>query len=638
MIKVGDIVEGNISMNRGGNGYLVSDKLPKDIYIYKNNMNQALHLDIVEVRVFKGKDGKLEGEVIKIIQRFKEEFVGTLQVSHRHAFLVPDSIKMPHDLFIPKSKLLDGKDGQKAVGKITEWKDGYDNPNGEIIEVLGDAGDNDAEIHAILHEYDLPYNFSEDVLDEANAIQGEITQDDIDARRDFRDVTTICIDPSTAKDKDDAISYRVNENGNYEVGVHIADVTHYLRPNTELDKEAFKRGTSVYLVDRVVPMLPERLSNGICSLNPNEDKLCFSAVFEFKSGFGNGEIISEWFGRTIVNVDGDLSYEEAQEIIDTTFLDQVNPVNNAVLELNHMAKRLRTKRMDEDSLDFGKREIKFILDDEGKPVDIEFKVAKDANKLIEEFMLLANKRVGKYINDIKMPSINRYHASPDEVRLEELKELVGDLGYKMDISNAETTRKSLNKLLVDVQDKPEEDMISTLVVRTMQKAIYSSEECGHYGLNFEFYSHFTSPIRRYADVILHRILGRYLQKKFDIKKSKIEGKCNHISERERKAQKAERDSIKYMQCLYMEDKIGTVHEAIISSIQEYGMFVQIESNHAEGLVKLHEIGEDTYYAEKVKHRVVGFNTGEKFCLGDKVFVSIKGVDLERKVIDFKLFR
>ena len=636
MIKIGDILEGKISINRGGNGYLTSDKLPKDIYIYKNNMNQALHLDDVEVRIFKGKNGKFEGEVIKVTNRFKDEFVGTLQVSHKFAFLIPDSTKMPHDLFIPKSKLLGGKDGQKVVGKITEWKEGYDNPNGAIIEVLGDAGDNDAEMHSIMHEYDLPYNFHQDVLDESEGISSEITQDDIDARRDFRDVTTICIDPSTAKDKDDAISLRLIDDEKFEVGIHIADVTHYLRPNTELDKEAFKRGTSVYLVDRVVPMLPERLSNGICSLNPNEDKLCFSAVFEID---GNCNIVNEWFGRTIVNVDGDLSYEEAQEIIEKDYSGPESiPTENAITTLNNIAKVLRTKRMDEESLDFGKREIKFVLDDKSKPEDIEFKVAKDANKLIEEFMLLANKRVGNYIHDIKMPCINRYHASPNELRVEELKELVEDMGYKLDISNPELIRKSLNGLLTEVQGKPEEDMISTLVVRTMQKAIYSSEECGHYGLNFEHYSHFTSPIRRYADIILHRILGRYLQNKFDIKKSKIEAKCNHISERERKAQKAERDSIKYMQCLYMEDKVGTAHKAIVSGIQDYGMFIQIESNYAEGLIKLNEIGDDIYYTEKSKHRIVGFNTGEKFQLGDEVYVSIKSVDLERKVIEFKLFK
>jgi ribonuclease R len=601
-------------------------------------MNHALHLDDVTIKVFQNHEGKLEGEVIKIDNRFKTEFAGTMQVTKRFAFLVPDSAKMVYDLFIPLSKLNGAKDGQKAVARMTEWRAGFDNPNGEIIEVLGDAGDNDAEIHAILHEYDLPYNFPEDVLDEAEAISAEITQDEIDKRRDFRDVTTICIDPSTAKDKDDAISYRVNENGNYEVGIHIADVTHYLRPNTELDKEAFQRGTSVYLVDRVVPMLPERLSNGVCSLNPNEDKLCFSAVFEFKSGFLGGEIVSEWFGRTVINVDYDYSYEVAQDILEVKGDIETNDGTHALANLNSMATKLRKARFDGGSLSFGKREIKFKLDENNKPIDVYFKEGKEANWLIEEFMLLANKQVGKFINDKGLPCINRFHPSPSEMRLEELKELVGDLGYKLDINSPKRTRESFNEILEQIKGKPEEDMLSTLIVRSMEKAIYSADECGHYGLNFNTYSHFTSPIRRYSDVILHRILARYLDNKYDIKQSKIEAKCNHLSARERKAQKAERDSIKYMQCLFMEDKIGTVHEALISGIQEYGIFVQIESNQAEGLIRMNEIGDDIYYAEMEKYRVVGFNTGEKLHLGDKVFVSIKSVDLERKTIEFKLFK
>lgn len=635
-IKVGDLLEGKISMSRNGSGYLTSDNLPKDIYIHKSNMNHALHLDDVTIKVFKGHEGKLEGEVIKIDERFKTEFVGTMEVSKRFAFLVPDSNKMPHDFFIPLNKLSGAKDGQKAIAKLTDWKEDYDNPNGEIIEVLGDAGDNTAEIHAILHEYDLPYHFDQDVLDEAEAISAEITQDDIDKRRDFRDVTTICIDPSTAKDKDDAISLKQLDNGNYEVGIHIADVTHYLRPNTELDKEAFKRGTSVYLVDRVVPMLPERLSNGVCSLNPNEDKLCFSAVFELTE---TGQIMNEWMGRTVINVDSDYSYEEALEDIYTRHIALLPNTGSWALKiLDRIARKLRTERFETGSLSFGKREIKFILNEDGKPVDIDFKESNVANHLIEEFMLLANKRVGKYINDIKMPCINRFHPAPDELGLEDLKDLVGDMGYKLEVSSPDKARASMNQLLSDIKGKPEEEMLSALVVRSMAKAVYSAEDCGHYGLNFETYSHFTSPIRRYSDVILHRILGRYLDKKFDIKQSKIEAKCNHLSARERKAQKAERDSTKYFQCLYMEDKVGTTHEAIISGIQEYGMFVQIESTQAEGLIKMNELGDDIYYAEKEKHRIVGFNTGERFRLGDKVYVSIKSVDLERKTIEFKLFK
>lgn len=634
MIEVGDILEGRMSMSRSGSGYLICEDSPKDIYIHSKNTNKALHLDDIKVKVF-NRDGKIEGEVIEITHRFKDKFVGTLQVSHSFAFLVPDSQKMPIDIYIPKSELNDGLDGQKVVVEITEWKDDFDKPNGKVIEVLGYAGENDAEIHAILHEYDLPYDFEEHVLDEAGAIDGTITQKDIDARRDFRDVTTICIDPATAKDKDDAISFKRLDNGNYEVGIHIADVSHYLRPDTSLDKEAYKRGTSVYLVDRVVPMLPERLSNGVCSLNPNEDKLCFSVVFELNE---EGDIMSEWFGRTVINVDSDLSYEEAEEMIWTRYIILTpNSSGDAIQTLNRLAKQLRKARTEEGAINFTRSEIKFILDEDSKPKDIAFKTSKDANKLIEEFMLLANKRVGKFIIDKKLPCINRYHDSPDEVRLGELKELVEEFGYTIDMKNHDTIRKSLNQLLVDVQGKLEADMISTLVVRTMQKAIYSNTKCGHYGLNFETYSHFTSPIRRYPDVILHRLLGRYLSGKNGVSATKIEGRCNHLSERENKAQKAERDSIKYMQCLYLQDKIGHTYEAVISGVQEYGIFVQINETKSEGLIRLNDIDDDIYQAEVLKHRVVGFNSGKKLCLGDKVFVTVRGVDLEQKNIKLKLF-
>jgi ribonuclease R len=639
MIKLGNILEGKISMNASGSAYLTSNELPKDIYIHSKNTNKSLHLDQVKIEVIAGNGRALEGKVIEIIQRFREEFVGVIQVSPRFAFFVPDSNKLPIDFYVPIAKTLGAKDGQKVIARITEWKDDASNPNAEIIRILGDAGEHETEIHSILEEYGLPYDFDEDVNAEAEAISTEITQAEIDKRRDMRDVLTFTIDPVDAKDFDDALSVEWI-NGELHVGVHIADVSHYLRPDTELDKEAFARGTSVYLVDRCVPMLPENLSNGLCSLRPNEDKLCFSGVFKLDH---NGHVLEEWWGRTVINSNKRYTYEEAQEVIESglrskdVFEEGYN-TRDAILDLDRVAKKMRKQRLSQGSISFDKQEVRFKLDENNKPVDIIFKVGKDSNKLIEEYMLLANRRVAQLLNEKKIPMVNRAHDTPNEEKLNNLKSFIAPLGYTIETNDPVDITRTLNKLLEDVKGTAEANMIENLVVRTMQKADYRTKNIGHYGLGFKDYAHFTSPIRRYPDVMVHRILGRYLENKAPSKIEKVEGKCLHLSEREKKAQKAERDSIKYMQCIYMAERVGKVYKGLVTSVADYGLFVEIAENKCEGLVRLSEIGGDTYTADMNNYCVVGFNTGVKIRLGDEVMIVVKSVDVEKKNINLTLLR
>ncbi len=643
MIKIGDIIEGKISMNASGSAYLVSNEIPKDIYLSKNNTNKSLHLDTVKIRVIPGNGRNIEGEVIEIISRFREEFVGVIQITPRFAFFIPDSNKLPIDFYVPLSKILGAKDGQKVIAKITEWKDDAKNPNAEIIRVIGDAGEHETEIHSILEEYGLPYDFDEDVIAESEAIPTEISQAEIDKRRDMRDVLTFTIDPATAKDFDDALSLEWI-NGEMFVGVHIADVSHYLRPDTQLDKEAYSRGTSVYLVDRCVPMLPERLSNGLCSLRPNEDKLCFSAVFKLDT---NGKVLEEWFGRTVINSNKRYTYEEAQEIIEgfpnwgdePRFIKQeTHELENAIKIMDKVAKKMRKERLSQGSISFDKQEVRFKLDEKNKPVDIIFKIGKDSNKLIEEYMLLANRRVAKFINDKSLPMVNRGHDKPNEEKLANLKEFIKQFNYEIKTDNPADITRTLNQLLEDVKGTAEANIVENLVVRTMQKANYTTKNVGHYGLGFKDYTHFTSPIRRYPDVMVHRLLGRYLDEKSVPKLEKLEAKCLYLSEREKKAQKAERDSIKYMQCIYMSERVGKVYKGIVTSVAEYGVFVELEDNKCEGLIRLSEIGGDVFVADTANYCVKGFNTGEVIRLGDEVMVIVSKVDIEKKNINLSLIR
>lgn len=645
MIKINEILEGRLSMNASGSAYLVSNDLPKDIYISKNHTNKALHLDTVKVRVIEGNGRSIEGEVVEIIERFRNDFVGKIQVSPRYAFFIPDSNKLPIDFFIPLSKSMGAKDGQKVVARLVEWKDDAKNPNGEIIRVIGDAGEHETEIHSILEEYGLPYDFDGDVIAESEAIPEIIQQSEIDKRRDMRDVLTFTIDPADAKDFDDALSVEW-VNGELYVGVHIADVSHYLRPDTELDKEAYARGTSVYLVDRCIPMLPERLSNGLCSLRPHEDKLCFSAVFKLDN---NGHVLDEWYGRTIINSNHRFTYEEAQMIIENggytsedSSIVQTNGLmgllGHAIVALDKIAKKMRKTRLSKGSISFDKQEVRFKLDEKNKPIDIIFKVGKDSNKLIEEYMLLANRHVAQFLNSKGIASVNRAHDKPNEEKLNNLKEFIKQFGYDIKTQDPVEISKTLNKLLEDVKGKPEENMIDNLVVRTMQKADYRTKNIGHYGLGFKDYTHFTSPIRRYPDVMVHRLLGRVLEGKPAPKLEKLEAKCVYLSEREKKAQKAERDSIKYMQCIYMAENVGRIYKGIVTSVAEYGLFIEIEENKCEGLVRLSEIGGDTYMADVNNYCVKGFNTGQSIRLGDEVMVVVKSVDVEKKNINLTLLR
>jgi len=639
MIKLNNIIEGRMSMNASGSAYLVNNDLPKDIYISKNNTNKALHLDTVKVKIIQGTGRSIEGEVIEIIERFRTEFVGTIQISPRYAFFIPDSNKLPIDFFIPISKSMGVKDGQKVVARLVEWKDDAKNPNGEIIRVIGDAGEHETEIHSILEEYGLPYDFDSDVIAESEAIPEIIPQSEIDKRRDMRNVLTFTIDPADAKDFDDALSVEW-VNGELYVGVHIADVSHYLRPDTELDKEAYNRGTSVYLVDRCVPMLPERLSNGLCSLRPHEDKLCFSAVFKLDH---NGHVLEEWYGRTVINSNHRFTYEEAQEVIELEKLPEPNngpfsELFNAIIHLDKIAKKMRKTRLSKGSISFDKQEVRFKLDSNNKPTDIIFKVGKDSNKLIEEYMLLANRHVAQFLNSKAIASVNRAHDKPNEEKLNNLKEFIKQFGYDIKTQDPVEITKTLNKLFEDVKGKPEENMIDNLVVRTMQKADYRTKNIGHYGLGFKDYTHFTSPIRRYPDVMVHRLLARVLEGKAAPKLEKLEAKCVYLSEREKKAQKAERDSIKYMQCIYMSKNVGKIYKGIVTSVAEYGLFVEIQENKCEGLIRLSDIGGDTYVADVNNYCVKGFNTGQTIKLGDEVMIVVKSVDVEKKNINLTLLR
>ncbi|SDS52260.1 RNAse R [Polaribacter sp. KT25b] len=650
---------GTLDITSNGNGYFITDDYENDIFIPNINLGKGLHQDTVKAYVYKKRSGKkLEADVVEILERAKTEFVGVLQMNKNFGFVVPDSNKMYADIFISQNKLNGAQDGDKVQATIVDWPENSKNPFGKITTVLGKPGDHNTEMHSILLEYDLPYEFEPEVEKEAGNLPIEITKAEIAKRRDMRKDLTFTIDPKDAKDFDDALSFTKLENGNFEIGIHIADVSHYLQPKTILDDEAYKRATSVYLVDRVVPMLPEMLSNGVCSLRPNEEKLTFSAVFEINK---KAQIINQWFGRTVTYSDQRFAYEEAQSIIEncklsddikpytmpleTSIIDeeyQVDPkIVEATLKLDELAKILRKKRMKEGAISFDRVEVKFNLDENANPIGVFFKESQDANKLIEEFMLLANRKVAEFIGFSKGKATNktfiyRVHDEPDVEKLASLQNIIGKFGYKINTDSKESTSDSLNKLLNDVHGKAESNMIETLTIRTMSKAVYTTQNIGHYGLAFDYYSHFTSPIRRYPDVMTHRLLQYYLDGGESPKADIYEEKCKHSSKREELASKAERDSIKYMQVKYMQDHKDEIFDGVITGVTEWGIYVEISSNKCEGMVRIRDIKSDYYIFDEKQYAIVGQSTKNIYQLGNEVKIRVKNTDLERKHLDFSL--
>ena len=643
---------GTLDITSNGNGYFVSDDFEKDIFIPSNNLGKGLQNDTVKAYVYKrNRSNKLEADIIEIIERDKTTFVGVLQMSKNFGFVLCDNQKMYVDIFISKARVNGAEHGDKVQVKITDWPENSKNPFGKIIQVLGKPGDHNTEIHSILLEYGLPYKFENEVEKDASSLSLDITKEEISKRRDMRQDLTFTIDPKDAKDFDDALSFTKLTNGNYEIGIHIADVSHYVQPNTIIDKEAYSRATSVYLVDRVVPMLPEILSNGACSLRPNEEKLTFSAVFEINE---KAQIIKEWFGRTVTYSDKRFAYEEAQVIIETNsnFIPENISITNesyhvsdaiveATLKLNELAKILRKQRMKEGAISFDRVEVKFNLDENANPTGVFFKESKAANKLIEEFMLLANRKVAEFIGKEKNKPTNktfiyRVHDEPDIEKLAALQNIVSNFGYKMNTLTRESTTESLNKLLNDVHGKPESNMIETLAIRTMSKAVYTTNNIGHYGLAFDYYSHFTSPIRRYPDVMTHRLLQHYLEGGKSPNQDDYEAKCKHSSKQEELASKAERQSIKYMQVKYMQDHKDEEFSGVISGVTEWGIYVEITSNKCEGMVRIRDIKNDYYIFDEKQFAIIGQSTKHIYQLGDSVTVKVKHTDLERKHLDFTL--